>query len=457
MKLSGHIRYGAGGGNLRHMFVYDLAGKKISDGFVGGFLVILPGKELHHIVSVQALRLQDGDLPFLARLVKQPVSDGRGRSVIRSLFGQAALFLSAVGILLGFIRVFHAEILKVLSRIQTGGHLICPDLQLVHGGGDLLLRHAGLFLCGFRFLRSGSLRRGLFGSSRLFCGGSLLCRGFLGSVLIFHFKIEAPVGYRVIDVLIFFIIGSDLLRRGLVLFHQMVVIGVGQHVFLNDGLHSGLRRVLAVQHGIIIVLCNGSGFRLGGHLRLISGKIFRTVIFEAALLRLVHHCLDLLQLRYGGLVEIVLPGHVLIAGIGLPIQRHGGIQSHNGRIGAVHAEIIVVGIAEIIVVFQPGHVMPPDLKISLVQHLVSAVKRCGERKNDRHSDRCQDHNADDPEAQPGSAFLFLFFFSFFHAAVVAGYDLVALFLCLLFLRHVSFLLAFLQTVYYTFRNASTGK
>ena len=61
MKLSGHIRYGAGGGNLRHMFVYDLAGKKISDGFVGGFLIILPGKELHHIVSVQALRLQYGD------------------------------------------------------------------------------------------------------------------------------------------------------------------------------------------------------------------------------------------------------------------------------------------------------------------------------------------------------------------------------------------------------------
>ena len=76
-------------------------------------------------------------------------------------------------------------------------------------------------------------------------------------------------------------------------------------------------------------------------------------------------------------------------------------------------------------------------EIRLVQHGISVIERCSKGKHDGHHNGRQNDDADYLKTLPGSAFLFLLFFSLFHSPVVSGYDLVALFLCLFFLRHVS--------------------
>ena len=217
----------------------------------------------------------------------------------------------------------------------------------------------------------------------------------------------------------------------------MIIISGREEIFFNEGLDSGLRRIISIHQGIKIAFRHRSRFRLSSNFRLIGGHILRRIVFKAVFSCLIRHCLDLLDLSNRTLIKIILPGHVFIAGISLLIQIHRRIQPHHGYIGAVHTDKIVVHIIEIIIVLQPGDVVIPNLEIRLIQHRISIVKRRADGKHDGHRNGRQNDNTDYFKTLPGSAFLFLLFLSLFHSSVVSGYDLVALFLCLFFLRHVS--------------------
>ena len=182
MEISRHIRYRICLSDFPHMLAHSLAGKQISDCFVGRLFIILSGNELYHIISVHALRLKNGDIALLTGFVKQPVSRHGRRSIVASIFSQASVLFPAVGILLLLICIFHTEILEIFSSLQPGGHLVCLNLQLVHCSRDFLIRHAGLFLGSCFGLR---LSLGcLCGSGLLRFGCGLLNgRGFLRCAL----------------------------------------------------------------------------------------------------------------------------------------------------------------------------------------------------------------------------------------------------------------------------------